>query len=160
MGFTDEPLNKLWKEKTAEQCPSTIYQIWFLFRGLQFDGKSCMPWLWVLESEILLSILAAPFYIIYKTKKSLGYILFSLIIFTSIIVGYAVLDNQSVVFEPYKIFNKSGIKIGVFGLGIELNGLVDKLMYKETVYNNPVETAEDMVRILKKEQKICFSKNK
>lgn len=107
MGFTDEPLNKLWKEKTAEQCPSTIYQIWFLFRGLQFDGKSCMPWLWVLESEILLSILAAPFYIIYKTKKSLGYILFSLIIFTSIIVAYAVLDNQSVVFEPYKIFNMS-----------------------------------------------------
>ena len=63
--------------------------------------------------------------------------------------------------KPYKIFNKSGIKIGVFGLGIELNGLVDKLMYKETVYNNPVETTQDMVRILKKEQKcdlvICLS---
>jgi 5'-nucleotidase len=63
--------------------------------------------------------------------------------------------------KPYKIFNKNGIKIGVFGLGIELNGLVDKKMYKETVYNNPVETAQDMVRILKKEQKcdlvICLS---
>ena len=63
--------------------------------------------------------------------------------------------------KPYKIFNKSGIKIGVFGLGIELNGLVDKLMYKETVYYNPVETVQDMVRILKKEQKcdlvICLS---
>jgi len=63
--------------------------------------------------------------------------------------------------KPFKIFNKNGIKIGVFGLGIELQGLVDKLMYKETVYNDPVETTQDMVRILKKEQKcdlvICLS---
>jgi len=63
--------------------------------------------------------------------------------------------------KPYKIFNKNGIKVGVFGLGIELAGLVDKGMYKETVYNNPVETAQDMVRILKNEQKcdlvICLS---
>ncbi|MFI0490543.1 bifunctional metallophosphatase/5'-nucleotidase [Flavobacterium sp.] len=63
--------------------------------------------------------------------------------------------------KPYKIFNKNGIKIGVFGLGIELEGLVDKKMYKETVYHNPVETAQDIVLILKKEQKcdlvICLS---
>ena len=63
--------------------------------------------------------------------------------------------------KPYKIYNKNGIKVGVFGLGIELDGLVDKQMYKETVYNNPVEIAQDMVRILKKEQKcdlvICLS---
>ena len=63
--------------------------------------------------------------------------------------------------KPYKIFNINGIKIGVFGLGIELDGLVDKKMYKETVYNDPVEVSQDMVRILKKEQKcdlvICLS---
>ena len=63
--------------------------------------------------------------------------------------------------KPYKVFNKNGIKVGVFGLGIQLEGLVDKKMYKETVYNNPVETAQEMVRILKKEQKcdlvICLS---
>ncbi|MBG6110122.1 5'-nucleotidase [Flavobacterium sp. CG_23.5] len=63
--------------------------------------------------------------------------------------------------KPYKIFNKNGIKVGVFGLGVELNGLVDKAMYKETVYNDPVETTQDMVRILKKENKcdlvICLS---
>ena len=63
--------------------------------------------------------------------------------------------------KPFKIFNKDGIKIGVFGLGIELQGLVDKKMYKETVYNNPIETAQDMTRLLKKEQKcdliICLS---
>ena len=63
--------------------------------------------------------------------------------------------------KPFKIFNKNGIKIGVFGLGIELQGLVDKRMSKETVYNDPLETAQDIVRILKKENKcdlvICLS---
>lgn len=63
--------------------------------------------------------------------------------------------------KPYKIFNKGNVKIGVFGLGIELNGLVDKKNYKETAYNNPVETAQEMVRILKQEKKcdliICLS---
>jgi 5'-nucleotidase len=63
--------------------------------------------------------------------------------------------------KPYKIFNKNGIKVGVFGLGVELAGLVDKKNYKETVYNNPVETAQEMVHILKQEKKcdliICLS---
>ncbi|GAA3743823.1 metallophosphatase [Flavobacterium ginsengisoli] len=63
--------------------------------------------------------------------------------------------------KPYKIFNKNGIKIGVFGVGIELQGLVDKKLYLETVYNNPVEVAQDMTKLLKKEQKcdlvICLS---
>ena len=63
--------------------------------------------------------------------------------------------------KPYKIFDKDGLKIGVFGLGIELTGLVDKKNYKETIYNNPVETNKKIVRILKKENKcdliICLS---
>ena len=63
--------------------------------------------------------------------------------------------------KPYKIFNKGGIKIGVFGLGIELEGLVDKKAYKETVYLNPIEVAQDMTRILKQNKKcdlvICLS---
>lgn len=63
--------------------------------------------------------------------------------------------------KPYKIYHKNGIKVGVFGLGIELDGLVDPQMFKETVYNNPIEIAQDMVRILKKERKcdlvICLS---
>ena len=63
--------------------------------------------------------------------------------------------------KPYKIFNKNGIKVGVFGLGIKLEGLVDKKMYKETVYNDPIETADEITRILKQEEKcdlvICLS---
>ena len=63
--------------------------------------------------------------------------------------------------KPYKIFNKNGIKVGVFGIGIELDGLVDKKMYQETVYSDPVEASQEMIRILKKEQQcdvvICLS---
>ncbi|MGL2964692.1 bifunctional metallophosphatase/5'-nucleotidase [Flavobacterium sp. RSB2_4_14] len=63
--------------------------------------------------------------------------------------------------KPYKIFNKNGIKVGVFGLGIALEGLVDKKNYKETVYNDPLSIAQDMSRILKQEKKcdlvICLS---
>jgi len=63
--------------------------------------------------------------------------------------------------KPYKIFNKDGIKIGVFGLGVGLEGLVDKRNYKETIYNDPVGISQDMARILRHEQKcdlvICLS---
>lgn len=63
--------------------------------------------------------------------------------------------------KPYKIFNKDGIKIGVFGLGVELEGLVDKKNYKETVYLNPEEKATEMADLLKNREKcdlvICLS---
>ena len=63
--------------------------------------------------------------------------------------------------KPYKVFVKDGIRIGVFGLGVELNGLVDHRMYKETEYLDPVEIAQDMSRILKEDEKcelvICLS---
>ena len=63
--------------------------------------------------------------------------------------------------KPYKIIIKDGIKIGIFGLGIELNGLVDKRLYKETLYLNPTEIAQDITNELKEKQKcdlvICLS---
>lgn len=63
--------------------------------------------------------------------------------------------------KPYKTFIKEGIKIGVFGLGIELEGLVDKKLYKETKYNNPIEVATDVTKTLKETEKcdliICLS---
>ena len=63
--------------------------------------------------------------------------------------------------KPYKIFNKEGIKIGVFGLGIKLNGLVNPSMFKETKYLDPIEISQDMTRILKEDQQcdliICLS---
>lgn len=63
--------------------------------------------------------------------------------------------------KPYKTFIKGGVKIGVFGLGIELKGLVNKEDYKETKYLDPIEIAQDMSRILKTEEEcdliICLS---
>lgn len=63
--------------------------------------------------------------------------------------------------KPYKTYIKDGIKVGVFGLGIELEGLVEKRMYKETVYLDPIKIAQDMSRILKEEEQcdlvICLS---
>ncbi|RBW62425.1 bifunctional metallophosphatase/5'-nucleotidase [Tenacibaculum sp. E3R01] len=63
--------------------------------------------------------------------------------------------------KPYKIIFKDGIKIGIFGLGIELDGLVDKRMYKETTYLNPIEITQDITNTLKNEEHcdliICLS---
>ncbi|MBS3992276.1 MAG: metallophosphatase [Bacteroidetes bacterium] len=63
--------------------------------------------------------------------------------------------------KPYKVFIVDGVKIGVFGLGIKLEGLVNKKMFKETVYIDPIEIAQDMSRILKEQEKcdliICLS---
>lgn len=69
-----------------------------------------------------------------------------------------ILENKT---KPYKIYIKDGVKIGVFGLGIKLSGLVDPSLFKETKYLDPVEIAEDMSRILKEEHHcdliICLS---
>ena len=63
--------------------------------------------------------------------------------------------------ENYKIFMRNGIKIGVFGVGIELEGLVGKKQYQETKYLDPVEIAQHYSSFLKKEKKcdmvICLS---
>jgi 5'-nucleotidase len=62
---------------------------------------------------------------------------------------------------PYKVFSNDGLKIGVFGLGIELEGLVDKRLYGNTKYNDPVACANTSAAYLKHEMKcdyiICLS---
>ncbi len=59
-----------------------------------------------------------------------------------------VLDGKTM---AYKVYNKNGIKIGVFGLGIQLDGLVDPNNFKETKYLDPVEIAQEMSNKLKNE---------
>ena len=63
--------------------------------------------------------------------------------------------------KPYKIFIKNGIKIGVFGLGVELDGLVTKSLYKETKYLDPVTVSQDISTELKEVHQcdliICLS---
>ena len=69
-----------------------------------------------------------------------------------------ILDTHT---KPYKVFKKDGVKIGVFGIGIELNGLVAPALYKETKYLDPIEMSQEMTRILKIEEHcdliICLS---
>ncbi len=63
--------------------------------------------------------------------------------------------------KPYTIYTVDGIKVGVYGLGIGLEGLVNKKMYKETVYLDPYEIAMDSERRLKEDENchlvICLS---
>ncbi len=63
--------------------------------------------------------------------------------------------------KPYKVMVKDGVRIGMFGLGIELEGLVSPLMYKETKYLDPLMVAQDMVVALRESEKcdivICMS---
>lgn len=62
---------------------------------------------------------------------------------------------------PYQVFKKQGIKIGVFGIGIKLAGLVGEVNYGDTVFLDPVKTANQTASLLKNDMKcdlvICLS---
>ena len=64
-------------------------------------------------------------------------------------------------FKPYKVFRKGDLKIGVFGIGIELEGLVPKKLYQNTVYQDPISTANHYANLLKQKERcdlvICLS---
>lgn len=72
-------------------------------------------------------------------------------------LGNTVMHDKTI---PYKIFTKRGIKVGVYGLGIELDGLVPKPLYKETVYLDPIQSAIQSEQLLKEsgcDYIICLS---
>ncbi len=51
--------------------------------------------------------------------------------------------------KPYIILKRNGLKIGVFGLGPKLDGLVVKANYGPLVYNDPVACAQKVINELK-----------
>ncbi len=51
--------------------------------------------------------------------------------------------------EEYKIFVKGGFRVGVFGVGVDLNGLVSSENRGAVAYMDPVETSEIMVEKLR-----------
>jgi len=63
--------------------------------------------------------------------------------------------------QPYHIFTKGKFTVGVFGLGVELKGLVDPKMYGNTVYEPAVKTAKKISNYLRHEKEcnliICLS---
>ena len=67
------------------------------------------------------------------------------------------MENKS---QPYKIFQKGNLTIGVLGVGIELRGLVPENLYGNTLYTNPIEAANQNAEILRKkgcDMVICLS---
>ena len=63
--------------------------------------------------------------------------------------------------KPYTIIYRKGLKIGVFGLGPQLAGLVTEKNYGCIKYLDPIAKANEMTEILKKKEKcdviICIS---
>lgn len=57
---------------------------------------------------------------------------------------------------PYKIIKKGPLKIGIYGLGIKLKGLVPENLYGKTIYQDPVQKANETAEILKKKEKCDF----
>jgi 5'-nucleotidase len=51
--------------------------------------------------------------------------------------------------EKYKIVEKKGLKIGLFGIGVAFDGLVSKKNYGAAKYLDPVDVANDMAQLLK-----------
>ncbi len=63
--------------------------------------------------------------------------------------------------KPYIVIKKGPLRIGVFGLGVQLYGLVPKENYKGIWYNDPITTAIDVVYKLRRKEHcdlvICLS---
>ncbi len=63
--------------------------------------------------------------------------------------------------KPWKIFRRGPYRIGVFGIGIELEGLVSRSMTQGVRYNDPVAAAQKTASYLKLEEHchlvVCLS---
>lgn len=63
--------------------------------------------------------------------------------------------------KEYIVIEKDGVRIGIFGLGINVEGLVDPKNHKDVIYLDPVEVTNRIVPILKNKEKcdliICLS---
>ena len=62
---------------------------------------------------------------------------------------------------PYKIFKKGKLRVGVFGVGIELKSLVPDNLAAGTIYLNPIQKANQMADVLKNNKNcdliVCLS---
>jgi 5'-nucleotidase len=53
-------------------------------------------------------------------------------------------------FQPYDIIERGAFKIGIFGIGIGLKGLVPDALYGNVRYNEPIQIANDIASDLRK----------
>jgi len=61
-----------------------------------------------------------------------------------------ILDKKTI---PYKIIEKGGLKIGLIGVGVKLEGLVSATSFGNTKYMDPIEKANEYAKLLK--EKSC-----
>ncbi|MGB3798553.1 MAG: metallophosphatase [Lewinella sp.] len=63
--------------------------------------------------------------------------------------------------EPYRVFDRGGVRVGVFGLGIELAGLVPAKLFGSTQYQNPVDRGNETAAHLRTAEQcdlvVCLS---
>lgn len=63
--------------------------------------------------------------------------------------------------KPYHIVQRGGLRIGIFGLGINPEGLVFQNNYKGMVFNDPIAVADSIALLLRTSEKcdlvICLS---
>jgi 5'-nucleotidase len=77
--------------------------------------------------------------------------------FSVINCNYTVKDSSIESFiTPYKVYKFGKIRIGLTGVGIELNGLVPKPNFKGLIYNDPVESVNKIAARLKYDYKCDY----
>ncbi len=129
MSLTDEPLNQIWIQQNGADCPAHLWESWFGVMSLYLGKVACLPWLWLLQAQFLLAIVASPCIVIFRTSKKLGYALLVGLVLISTFVGFGVLDHENVVYEPTKLLNMSNsyvlnfqnnilVRSGAYFLGI------------------------------------------
>jgi 5'-nucleotidase len=52
--------------------------------------------------------------------------------------------------KDHLIFERDGVRIGVFGVGVDLNGMVDPRSYQGVKITDPIETAAKYTEKLRK----------
>lgn len=63
-------------------------------------------------------------------------------------------------YVPYKIFTKGKLKIGITGVGIEMQGLVPENLFGQTIYQDPIPAASRIASELRKngcDMVVCIS---
>ena len=58
--------------------------------------------------------------------------------------------------RPYQVIEKGKLRIGITGVGIELDGLVPDKLFGNVVYQNPIEKLNQTARLLKKDMDCDF----
>lgn len=60
-------------------------------------------------------------------------------------------ERANSIVKPYRIFERAGIKVGVFGLGVAIEGLITAKNAKGTIYTDPIAASQRMADTLRAE---------